>query len=234
MFLGLIIALLSVVFSIHQLSGIENRYLTFLSVYAARIFFRFTFLIFGLNFWYASQKLISSQKLNNNAIGDGLLDFLDPVNTFLHDNPSHARYLIIISSFFIDVFGLFIIDSTLFGKSIHVGISLFILFIFRQISQVLCALPAPNKMIWFDPGIPSLFVTYHVTNDFFFSGHTAVAVLGAIEVYNTFPIWISIFAVFIAIFEMFTVLAMKAHYTMDVFMAIASAFLAYSIAGCII
>ena len=36
-------------------------------------------------------------------------------------------------------------------------------------------------MIWHDPGFPSFLVTYHVANDFFFSGHTAIAVFGAIE-----------------------------------------------------
>ena len=35
-------------------------------------------------------------------------------------------------------------------------------------------------MIWRNPGFPSLLVTYGVSNDFFISGHTAIAVLGAI------------------------------------------------------
>jgi len=36
-------------------------------------------------------------------------------------------------------------------------------------------------MIWRHPGIPSLLVTYDVATDFFFSGHTAIAVLASIE-----------------------------------------------------
>ena len=36
-------------------------------------------------------------------------------------------------------------------------------------------------MIWRSPGVPSLLVTYGVSNDLFFSGHTALAVYGAIE-----------------------------------------------------
>ena len=42
-------------------------------------------------------------------------------------------------------------------------------------------MPAPPGIIWRHPGFPSLFVTYAVGNDFFFSGHTALAVFGAIQ-----------------------------------------------------
>jgi len=53
--------------------------------------------------------------------------------------------------------------------------------------QAVCALPPPPNMIWHYPGFPSLLVTYHVANDFFFSGHTAIAVFGAIELVPIAP-----------------------------------------------
>ncbi len=54
-----------------------------------------------------------------------------------------------------------------------------VLMILRQLSQYLTALPAPEGMIWF---IPACLVPgdYGVTNDLFFSGHTALAVYGAL------------------------------------------------------
>ena len=36
-------------------------------------------------------------------------------------------------------------------------------------------------MIWRSPGVPSLLVTYGTSNDLFFSGHTAIAVYGSLE-----------------------------------------------------
>ena len=42
-------------------------------------------------------------------------------------------------------------------------------------------------MMWNNPGVPSLLVTYETTNDFFFSGHTAIAVLGCIELIRYRP-----------------------------------------------
>ena len=141
--------------------------------------------------------------------------------------------LLITSSAFIDLFGVFLLGSALFGPSLRPGIGLLLLFVFRQVSQLTCALPAPAGMIWRHPGFPSLLVTYHVANDFFFSGHTAVAVLGAIEVAKVAPWWMAAAAAFIAFLEASTVLVLRAHYTMDVLTAIVAAFCAAGLAAVI-
>ncbi|MFI5177831.1 MAG: phosphatase PAP2-related protein, partial [Vicinamibacterales bacterium] len=57
---------------------------------------------------------------------------------------------------------------------------------------------------------------YDVANDFFFSGHTAIVVLGAIEVARIAPPWLAVAAVVVAALEALTVLLLRAHYTMDV------------------
>jgi membrane-associated phospholipid phosphatase len=93
----------------------------------------------------------------------------------------------------------------------------------RQLMQAICSLPPPPNMIWHDPGFPSLLVTYHVANDFFFSGHTAIAVFGAVELSRLRWRWLTIAAVLIVVFEIATVLILRAHYTMDVFTGILAA-----------
>jgi membrane-associated phospholipid phosphatase len=87
----------------------------------------------------------------------------------------------------------------------------------RQIMQAVVALPAPPGAIWHSPGIPSLLVPYSVANDYFFSGHTAIAVLGATEMARAGKRWLTSVAVAIVAFEASTVLVLRAHYTMDVF-----------------
>jgi uncharacterized protein involved in cysteine biosynthesis len=72
-------------------------------------------------------------------------------------------------------------------------------------------------MIWHYPGFRSLLVTYRVANDFFFSGHTAIAVFGALELARFRRKWLTFMAILIVIFEVATVLILRAHYTMDVF-----------------
>jgi len=101
---------------------------------------------------------------------------------------------------------------------------LFLLMTLRQLMQAVCALPPPPNMIWHYPGFPSLLVTYHVANDFFFSGHTAIAVFGAIELSRLRRNWVTAGAVLLVFFEVATVLILRAHYTMDVFAGIAAAF----------
>lgn len=78
-------------------------------------------------------------------------------------------------------------------------------------------------MIWHDPGFPTLFVTYDVKNDFFFSGHTGIAVLGAIELFRIGGYKWLMMGILFAIFETSTVLILQAHYTMDVLTALIAA-----------
>jgi hypothetical protein len=81
----------------------------------------------------------------------------------------------------------------------------------------MCALPAPPNMIWRDPGFPSLLVTYGVANDFFFSGHTALAVFGAVELGRLDRRGLALVAAAVAMFEIVVVLVLRAHWTLDVF-----------------
>jgi len=85
--------------------------------------------------------------------------------------------------------------------------------------QGLCSLPFPPGTIWRYPGFPSLLVTYGTSNDFFFSGHTAIAVLGALELSHAGPPWLACVAGVIAVLEVVTVIILRAHYMMDVFTA---------------
>ena len=87
-------------------------------------------------------------------------------------------------------------------------------------------LPLPDGIIWHDPGVPSLLITYGVANDFFFSGHTGIAVLGALEFARRYGRIGIIAGMFLCIFEVVTVLVLRAHYTMDVIAGAAIAILA--------
>jgi membrane-associated phospholipid phosphatase len=60
-------------------------------------------------------------------------------------------------------------------------------------------------------------VTYSVAGDFFFSGHTAIAVFAATEIARLKKTWLTALAVLTALFEIVTVLVLRAHYTMDIF-----------------
>jgi hypothetical protein len=183
------------------------------------------FLVAGivLALWFWTQSLLGARTAPAAGIGDVLHNLTAGLNSYFAQNTRAAEALLIVSSALIDALGLFLIGPWLFGGSVRPFLGLFVLMALRQLMQAICALPPPPNMIWHYPGFPSLLVTYHVANDFFFSGHTAIAVFGAIELSRLRRNWLTVFAVFIVLFEVATVLVLRAHYTMDVFSGIVAA-----------
>ncbi len=156
---------------------------------------------------------------------DALLVLAAPLHDFLLVHEAWANGLLIVSSAIVDVLAVFLLVRGIFGPSIRPLLGLILLFALRQLCQALCALPPPggsSQVIWRYPGFPSLLVTYGVGNDLFFSGHTALAVFGAIELGRLSRRWIPV-AVAVILFEIGTVLVLWAHYTMDVYAGAATA-----------
>ena len=71
--------------------------------------------------------------------------------------------------------------------------------------------------------MPSLFVTYGVGNDFFFSGHTALAVYGAMQLAGLGVPAVTIAGVVVAVLQVVAVIALRAHWTVDVVAGLAAA-----------
>lgn len=170
----------------------------------------------ALVIWFWTQKLIASKSDDMQDIGDAVHRLTARWHRYFAGNEKAANRALIISSFCIDVLGLSLIAAAIFGKSFAPFIGIIIVFSLRQISQLCCTLPPPPGIIWRNTGFPTILVTYDVGNDFFFSGHTALAVLGAIEICHMAPWWLGAIAIFIALGEAVIVLVLRAHYTMDV------------------
>jgi hypothetical protein len=188
----------------------------------------------GLGLWYFTQSLIGargrmpSEEGNVPTIssGDYLFQITRPVNLYLHAHSSAADILLITSSAVIDAVGIGLIVWSILGPSIRPFVGMLLLFGLRQLSQALCVLPTPEGMIWRNPGFPTLLVTYAVANDFFFSGHTAIAVFGAIQLARSNRPALVGLGIMLAVFEAATVICLRAHYTMDVFTGALAAVLA--------
>jgi PAP2 superfamily C-terminal len=176
-----------------------------------------------LALWFWTQSLIGSRTVPPEGLYDGIQQLTAPLNSYLYDHGGAADALLIVSSAIIDGLGIFLLGSWLLGGSVRPFLGLFILMGLRQLMQSLCALPTPPHTIWHDPGFPSLLVTYGVGNDYFFSGHTAIAVFGASELARYGRRWLSGLAAGVVVFEAATVLVLRAHYTMDVFTGIVAA-----------
>ncbi|RIK84044.1 MAG: hypothetical protein DCC68_02510 [Planctomycetota bacterium] len=184
----------------------------------------------GLMLWFGTQAMlgarafppgVSEYDLGEAArvllAGDALLAGTAKWNDWLAANDAAANALLVASSLIIDALGIFLLAWAIFGPSLRPFVGLLCLFALRQACQVMSALPAPPGMIWHDPGFPSLLVTYHVANDFFFSGHTALAVFGAVELGRLNRRKLAVVAATVAVFQMTAVLVLRAHWTLDVF-----------------
>jgi PAP2 superfamily C-terminal len=185
----------------------------------------------GLAGWYATQAWIARRGFPEGAIGDRVHEWTAPLNGFLRENPRRADALLVATSGVIDLLGLFLVVRSIFGPSLRPFLGLAILFAMRQTCQMLCRLPAPDGMIWRHPGFPSLLVTYGTTSDLFFSGHTAIAVYGGLELARAGGPAAAALAAVIVLVEAATVLVLRAHYTMDVFAGAVAALAAYGAAA---
>lgn len=185
----------------------------------------------ALLLWFWTQSLIGRKAVPTNGIGDLVHGLTARWHGYFLANPRAANRALIISSLFIDLTGLSLIGAAIFGPTFAPFLAILIVFALRQICQAFSTLPPPPGIIWRYPGFPALLVTYSVGNDFFFSGHTALAVLGAIEAANYGPVWLALIAAIIALGEVVIVLVLRAHYTLDVVAGALAAFVAADVAG---
>jgi len=203
----------------------------------ALIALRVLLIAVGLGLWFWTQGLIGARDIQFDPAvakgmlsGDGLLKLTEPVNTYLNNNERVADYLLIVSSLLINVLAIYLFARAIFGSSTRPFLGLLILFALRQICQGMSALPAPPEMIWHQPTLggwepPGLLVTYKVGNDFFFSGHTAIAVYGAVELARLGRLGYLLLGLMTGLFQIAAVVVLRAHWAVDVYAGIATALL---------
>lgn len=189
-------------------------------------------LMFGILFlWYGSQMFLKHLKSLMPAAFDRPMTWLAPLNDFYHQHPYVQNAILIGTSADVDITGVILILMGLFGDSVLPYVSLFIFFIFRQICQFLINEPIPEGMIWHYPGFPSLIVTYFTTSDFFFSGHTGVATLGALNIanYKYKNSLLFFLAIILVALQVFFIISMRFHWSIDVITGIFAACTAFMI-----
>ena len=146
-----------------------------------KILTRTAIVVVALIAWFWTQSLLGKRPLPDQGIGDQIHVWTAHLNAYFGEHMQATNGLLIISSLFIDTLGIFLLGWGIIGNSFRPVLGLIFIFVLRQICQALTAIPSPQNMLWMDPGFPSLLVTYGVSTDLFFSGHTAIAVYGATE-----------------------------------------------------
>ena len=188
----------------------------------------------GVLAWYWSQAFLGKRvpKVAHEVpLTDGMHVLTARMHARYATNVAAGNRLLIISSLVIDLLGVYLLVSAIFGPSIRPYLGLAMVFTLRQICQVLCPLPAPAGMVWRYPGVPAVLVTYGTANDLF-SPATRRSPSTLLRLWRAIggP-WGLAIGFVIAVFEATTVLILRAHYTMDVFTGIVCALWVYSLGG---
>ena len=190
-----------------------------------KIFYRILLLFFSCSIWFGTQKLIGKKDIpNKNIINDQIIgsSFITNANIWLKNNLLFLRWYIILSSLSIDLSVLYIFiifikygkRSILECKIIKILIATLLC---RQINQLITSLPKPIGKYWEYPGFPSLFVSYNVSNDMFFSGHTSISTIMAYYLWKKKLPSLSLIYFFL---NTSMIIFTKGHYFMDIYTAI--------------
>ena len=136
-----------------------------------------------------------------------------------------ARYILWLGTLPLEVFFVGIaVFILLTGRYIRLGICLYVAYFLHWACLHLTTLPAPDHSVWhFPEGVLTLGKPYPI--DFWFSGHTANAVLIALAAGGCRP-WLRGLAWGNVAFEILLVLSTRTHYTIDV---VGGIFVAYTI-----
>ncbi len=183
--------------------------------------------------WHLSQVAISDYK-DHLVFKGGIVDqvhvLTDPINAYLNEHRQVSTFLLILTSIEVDVLTLFIFLYSIFSSSARLVIGLTILMLLRQLCEMIVLLPLPPGILWYDTHFPTLFVTYNIKNDFFFSGHTALVIYAATALGDLFKSkkYIGFLRWGLIIFQCTVILLLRAHYFMDVFTAFFTALVVYN------
>lgn len=206
----------------------ENMLLSDYSFYQSlNIIFRMLVLVCCYKLFMYLQLKIS---MDDNSEGTKVVDNLHNsalvmyFNKYLHENKAVASFLFVLTSGMIDVGGFVVLYAFVFENEYKTNLLLFIGFSLRQLCQALNRLPKPEKLLWFKPSVPSLCVTYDVTNDFFFSGHTYTALVIGIYFLESTNLFVNIYAVFFITTEILFIIVTHSHFWMDIYAAITTYF----------
>lgn len=137
------------------------------------------------------------------------------LNIFLFNNPGVKNFMLISGSAAVDITILYTgYNYSMKGESWRLLLSVGFFYGVRMIIQKLYIMKIPIHQVFSYPGFPSLFVSYLVTNDYFYSGHVGFPIICGYELRRIGKSYYYI-CIFISIFEGIVMLSTYGHYSID-------------------
>lgn len=156
------------------------------------------------------------------AVSECLRDFTfvwtEHINIWFRTHETDRNIYIALSSFALDIMIVIYLILFWLGKgprTFRLCQSLLIFYAMRQFMQAIFLLGRPEGFLWSYPGIRSLVVNYHDTNDFYFSGHIGITALFSAEFYSMKWMKASFLAVLMLINMWTLLMLLRTHYVID-------------------
>jgi hypothetical protein len=181
-------------------------------------------LLIGFIIYNIGESWIGDKPPSSCGIIDQLHQWTLSLNAYITQSMPLQDALLIVLNAIVDSSVIFVFLLTLIRQNIRPFLTLGLFFVLRQSLQLLVSLPIPAHTIWHYPGFPSLLATYNIGNDFYFSGHTGISLIAALELMNFHKHWLTICAFTIFGCILITLIVMEIHYTMDIYTAILTVF----------
>lgn len=149
---------------------------------------------------------------------DKLQNWTLPLNELAVKHSNVGKAWQIIASLTLDIQFFLVLFFWLWkGFSFRIIIALVLFYAIRAILQQLFILPFPEHFYWEYPGFPWLMNMYGKQSDFFYSGHVGFSLLCTIENFRLGAKKWGIFGIWATIFQWFTLITFRVHYTVDLF-----------------
>jgi hypothetical protein len=151
------------------------------------------------------------------CISDATFDATETINGFFREHLQTKNRMIIVASFFMD---FMMLSSIVFFNlriwSFRLPLAFGLFFVTRQVVQNVFLMGRPDTgFLWSHPGIPSLTVPYHDTNDFYYSGHVGSCTLYLMEFVAVGSQWMQGLCLFVLVVEWTVLMLLRTHYIID-------------------
>ena len=151
------------------------------------------------------------------CIEDSTFKLTNHINNYFLKEEYLKNIMILITSLFLDLlvflFGLFWFFK---GQSWRPIIAIFKFYLLRIIANNVFFTNIPAGYLWNYPGFPSIIVSYHKTNSFFFSCNIGISIIAGVEFSKIGWKFTSFLYYSASVLEAFVLILLRSHYIIDI------------------
>lgn len=141
----------------------------------------------------------------------------EALSDWLHERRFLRNSIVAVHAWLMDGFCLSIICIGIcLDKSLHSHVGTFTFYTLRNICQQTMMFPLPPKWRFYDPGVPSILISFEEVSDFYFSGHTGAVFLLTLEFQRRGWRRCFYFGLVLTAVTAALMITTRAHYTVDI------------------